>query len=129
MGGLLLWKIIGCGVLIFFGIGIVYSILTTIVTILSPFIIVLFFILSVVAYPITVLLRSAGYNCRSLYQVGIAWWNGSVRPNSNYREDSKNNYYDNSSNKREDSKPKQNPRPFAYQAINIQTKKLEPSTI
>lgn len=68
--GLLIWKIIGYAVLVFFGIGIAIQILGGIAAIVTPFILAGLFFLSVLTYPFVALIRLAGYrSCPSLFPV------------------------------------------------------------
>ena len=76
--GLLIWKIIGYGVVILVVGGIAISVLSAAITILvyasMPFLVIGFLAISFFTYPITLCLRNSGRNCRSFFEVGIETW-------------------------------------------------------
>lgn len=81
MTPLLFWKIIGYAILGFFALGITISIVsaafTAVVTVITvlffisiPFLFLAFYALSIVTYPLTLLLRACGFRSKSLFAFG-----------------------------------------------------------
>ncbi len=81
MTPLLFWKIIGYGILGFFALGIVVSIVsaafTAVVTVSTvlffisvPLLFLAFYALSIATYPVTLLLRARGFHSKSLFTFG-----------------------------------------------------------
>lgn len=74
MTPLLFWKLIGYGILILFGVGIAVSVLGAVAAILMPiaipFLFLAFYTLSIVTYPVTLLLRACGYSSKSFFTFG-----------------------------------------------------------
>ena len=81
MTPLLFWKIIGYGILLFFGIGILAQILGAVAPILIAIFFAAFSLLAVATYPLVFLIRLAGYKkCPSLFPL----WHRLF--NTNYQE-------------------------------------------
>lgn len=94
--GLLIWKIIGYGVILAVVGGMVISILSAIGTILFytmyPVFIVASLIVSIISYPFTALIQSLGYRCPTFFSL----WLKMLENKPRYERSNKNSKSDNS---------------------------------
>jgi hypothetical protein len=107
---LLIWKIIGLTILGVFLFGIaatIFSAIVTIVTVIgSPFAFVAFYLLCVITYPLTVVMRLLGIQCRSFFSFSCDTYNAYKRK----KERNETNSYQNHTHQQYQEPPKPAPK-------------------